>query len=109
MDKDDTADIISLIGVSAALQLSGLPFQGPLSAAKVGFVEGNYVLNPSLSELENSKLDMVIAGSTDAVFMVESEAKENRGSNAGSNFICSTRNETKFGFNEELCHKKLNL
>ena len=76
MDKDDTADIISLIGVSAALQLSGLPFQGPLSAAKVGFVEGNYVLNPSLSELENSKLDMVIAGSTDAVFMVESEAKE---------------------------------
>ena len=76
MDKDDTADIISLIGVSAALQLSGLPFQGPLAAAKVGFVEGNYVLNPSLSELENSKLDMVIAGSTDAVFMVESEAKE---------------------------------
>ncbi len=76
MDKDDTADIISLIGVSAALQLSGLPFQGPLSAAKVGFVDGNYVLNPSLSELENSKLDMVIAGSTDAVFMVESEAKE---------------------------------
>jgi len=76
MDKDDTADIISLVGVSAALQLSGLPFQGPLSAAKVGFVDGNYVLNPSLSELENSKLDMVIAGSTDAVFMVESEAKE---------------------------------
>ncbi len=76
MDKDDTADIISLIGVSAALQLSGLPFQGPLSAAKIGFIDGNYVLNPSLSDLKKSELEMVIAGSSDAVFMVESEAKE---------------------------------
>ena len=76
IDKDDTADIISLIGVSAALQLSGLPFQGPLSAAKIGFIDGNYVLNPSLSDLKKSELEMVIAGSTDAVFMVESEAKE---------------------------------
>ena len=76
MDKDDTADIISLIGVSAALQISGLPFQGPLSAAKIGFIDGNYVLNPSITDLNNSKLDMVIAGSTDAIFMVESEAEE---------------------------------
>ena len=76
IDKDDTADIISLIGVSAALQLSGLPFQGPLSAAKVGFIDGNYVLNPSLNDLKKSELEMVIAGSSDAVFMVESEAKE---------------------------------
>ena len=76
IDKDDTADIISLIGVSAALQLSGLPFQGPLSAAKIGFIDGNYVLNPSLSDLKKSQLEMVIAGSSDAVFMVESEAKE---------------------------------
>ncbi len=76
MDKDDTADIISLIGVSAALQISGLPFQGPLSAAKIGFIDGNYVLNPSITDLKNSKLDMVIAGSTDAIFMVESEAEE---------------------------------
>ena len=76
IDKDDTADIISLIGVSAALQLSGLPFQGPLSAAKVGFIDGKYVLNPSLSDLKKSELEMVIAGSSDAVFMVESEAKE---------------------------------
>ena len=76
IDKDDTADIISLIGVSAALQLSGLPFQGPLSAAKIGFIDGNYVLNPSLSDLKKSELEMVIAGSSDAVFMVESEAKE---------------------------------
>ncbi|MFL2743064.1 MAG: polyribonucleotide nucleotidyltransferase [Gammaproteobacteria bacterium] len=76
IDSDDTADVISLIGVSAALQLSGLPFSGPLSAARVGFVDGNYVLNPGIQDLKNSQLDMVIAGSTDAVFMVESEASE---------------------------------
>ena len=76
IDSDDTADIISLIGVSAALQISGLPFLGPLSAARVGFIDGNYVLNPSIKDLKESQLDMVIAGSTDAVFMVESEASE---------------------------------
>ena len=76
MDKDDDADIISLIGASAALQLSGLPFQGPLSAARIGFKEGNYLLNPGLEELKTSALNMVVAGSEDAVFMVESEAAE---------------------------------
>ena len=76
IDNDDTADIISLIGVSAALQLSGLPFSGPLSAARVGFIDGSYILNPGLKDLEESQLDMVVAGSTDAVFMVESEASE---------------------------------
>jgi polyribonucleotide nucleotidyltransferase len=76
IDKDDTADIISLIGVSAALQLSGLPFSGPLSAARVGYIDGNYVLNPGTEALKESQLDMVIAGSEDAVFMVESEASE---------------------------------
>jgi polyribonucleotide nucleotidyltransferase len=76
IDSDDTADIISLIGVSAALQLSGLPFSGPLSAARVGFIDGNYVLNPGIKALKESQLDMVIAGSSDAVFMVESEASE---------------------------------
>ena len=76
IDNDDTADIISLIGVSAALQLSGLPFSGPLSAARVGFIDGRYILNPGLKDLEESQLDMVVAGSTDAVFMVESEASE---------------------------------
>ncbi len=76
IDNDDTADIISLIGVSAALQLSGLPFLGPLSAARVGFIDGCYILNPGLKDLEESQLDMVVAGSTDAVFMVESEASE---------------------------------
>ncbi len=76
IDKNDDADVISIIGASAALQLSGLPFQGPLSAAKVGFIDGNYVLNPSLEDLENSSLNMMVAGSQDAIFMVESEAKE---------------------------------
>ena len=76
MDKNDDADVISIIGASAALQLSGLPFQGPLSAAKVGFIDGNYVLNPSLEEIESSSLNMMVAGSQDAIFMVESEAKE---------------------------------
>ena len=76
IDNDDTADIISLIGVSAALQLSGLPFSGPLSAARVGFIDGSYILNPGLKDLKESQLDMVVAGSTDAVFMVESEASE---------------------------------
>ena len=76
IDKDDTADIISLIGVSAALQLSGLPFSGPLSAARVGYIDGSYILNPGIEALKESQLDMVIAGSEDAVFMVESEASE---------------------------------
>ena len=76
IDNDDTADIISLIGVSAALQLSGLPFSGPLSAARVGFIDGSYILNPGLKDLKESQLDMVVAGSTDAVFMDESEASE---------------------------------
>ena len=69
MDKNDDADAISIIGASAALQLSGLPFQGPLSAAKVGFIDGNYVLNPSLDELKSSALNMMVAGSQDAIFM----------------------------------------
>ena len=76
MDKNDDADVISIIGASAALQLSGLPFQGPLSAAKVGFIDGNYTLNPSLDDLKESSLNMMVAGSQDAIFMVESEAKE---------------------------------
>ncbi len=69
-------DIPALIGASAALALSGLPFQGPLGAARVGYANGNYLLNPSLSELENSELDMVVAGTEQAVIMVESEARE---------------------------------
>ena len=75
-DKDIDPDVLSFLGASAALAISGLPFQGPLGAVRVGFIEGQYVLNPKRSEMENSFLDMVIAGSDSAVIMVESEAKE---------------------------------
>ena len=67
---------MSFLAASAAVSISGLPFNGPLGAIRVGFIDGNYCINPSRSELENSHLDMVIAGSDSAVIMVESEAKE---------------------------------
>jgi polyribonucleotide nucleotidyltransferase len=69
-------DIPALIGASAALGLSGVPFAGPLGAARVGYIDGAYVLNPTYAELKESDLDMVVAGTRDAVLMVESEAKE---------------------------------
>ena len=72
--KDYNPDIASMIGTSAALCVAGVPFDGPMGAARVGFVDGSYVLNPSYEELEDSYLDMVVAGT--AVLMVESEAKE---------------------------------
>ena len=75
-DKDVDPDILSFLAASAALAISGLPFNGPLGAIRVGFIDGNYCINPTRSELENSHLDMVIAGSDAAVIMVESEAKE---------------------------------
>ena len=75
-DKDVDPDILSFLAASAAVSISGLPFNGPLGAIRVGFIDGNYCINPSRSELENSHLDMVIAGSDSAVIMVESEAKE---------------------------------
>ncbi|SVC07112.1 uncharacterized protein METZ01_LOCUS259966, partial [marine metagenome] len=75
-DKDEDPDTTSFLGASAALAISGLPFNGPLGAVRVGFIDGKYVINPKRSELENSYLDMVIAGSDSAVIMVESEAKE---------------------------------
>ena len=73
-DKENEADILSIIASSAALAISGMPFMGPVGASRVGFIEGKYVLNPSKTELENSKLDLVVAGTKDAVLMVESEA-----------------------------------
>ena len=75
-DKDEDPDVLSFLGASAALAISGLPFEGPLGAARVGFIEGQYTINPKRSEMENSYLDMVIAGSDAAVIMVESEARE---------------------------------
>lgn len=67
-------DIPALLGASAALAISGVPFQGPIAAAKVGYVEGQYVLNPSVSQLKDSQLDLVVAGTAEAVLMVESQA-----------------------------------
>ena len=74
-DKENEADILSIIASSAALAISGMPFMGPVGASRVGFIDGKYVLNPSKKELVNSKLDLVVAGTKDAVLMVESEAK----------------------------------
>jgi polyribonucleotide nucleotidyltransferase len=68
-------DIPALLGASAALALSGLPFMGPIGAARVGYREGNYLLNPTMSEVRESELDLVVAGTAKAVLMVESEAK----------------------------------
>ena len=73
-DKENEADILSIIASSAALAISGMPFLGPVGASRVGFIDGKYVLNPSKEELKNSKLDLVVAGTKDAVLMVESEA-----------------------------------
>jgi len=72
-DRENEADILSIIAASAALAISGMPFMGPVGASRVGFIDGKYVLNPSKKELENSKLDLVVAGTKDAVLMVESE------------------------------------
>ncbi len=73
-DKENEADILSIIASSAALAISGMPFMGPVGASRVGYIDGKYVLNPSKVELEKSKLDLVVAGTKDAVLMVESEA-----------------------------------
>ncbi|MBZ2189396.1 polyribonucleotide nucleotidyltransferase [Alcanivorax sp. JB21] len=75
-DKDADPDIAALLGTSAALAISGIPFDGPLGAARVGFRNGMYELNPRYSELKDSELDLVVAGTESAVLMVESEAKE---------------------------------
>jgi len=76
MNPEVHGDIPALIGASAALALSGIPFAGPIGAAKVGYVDGKYVLNPTISELKTSDLELVVAGTANAVLMVESEAKE---------------------------------
>ena len=72
-DNENEADILSIIASSAALAISGLPFQGPIAASRVGYINDKYVLNPSKEQLVESKLDLVVAGTKDAVLMVESE------------------------------------
>jgi polyribonucleotide nucleotidyltransferase len=75
-DLETDPDIVAMIGSSAALTISGVPFLGPIGAARVGYIDGRYVLNPQIDEMPNSKLDLVVAGTTEGVLMVESEAKE---------------------------------
>jgi polyribonucleotide nucleotidyltransferase len=75
-DLENDPDILAMVAASAALTLSGAPFMGPIGAARVGFVNNEYVLNPQLDEMVESQLDLVVAGTQDAVLMVESEAKE---------------------------------
>ena len=75
-DLENDPDIIGMIGASAALVLSGAPFMGPIGAARVGYKDGNYLINPTADDMEESDLDLVVAGTSDAVMMVESEAKE---------------------------------
>jgi len=76
VDPEIDPDIVAMIGASAALTLTGAPFRGPIGAARVGFVDGKYILNPSATQLVESRLNLVVAGTRKAVLMVESEAKE---------------------------------
>jgi polyribonucleotide nucleotidyltransferase len=75
-DLENDPDILAMVAASAALTLSGVPFMGPIGAARVGFINNEYVLNPQIDEMSESQLDLVVAGTQDAVLMVESEAKE---------------------------------
>jgi polyribonucleotide nucleotidyltransferase len=75
-DLENDPDILAMVAASAALTLSGAPFMGPIGAARVGFINNEFVLNPQIDEMQESQLDLVVAGTADAVLMVESEAKE---------------------------------
>jgi len=75
-DLENDPDIVAMVAASAALVISGAPFMGPIAGARVGFVNGEYVLNPTLDEMRDSRMDLVVAGTHDAVMMVESEIQE---------------------------------
>ncbi|HTO30785.1 MAG TPA: polyribonucleotide nucleotidyltransferase, partial [Pararhizobium sp.] len=75
-DLENDPDILAIVATSAALTLSGVPFMGPIGGARVGYINGEYVLNPHVDEMQESKLDLIVAGTNEAVLMVESEAKE---------------------------------
>src|ERR1700730_14084304 len=75
-DLENDPDIVALVGASAALTLSGIPFMGPIGGGRVGYIDGKYVLNPQLDEMTHSQLDLIVAGTQEGVLMVESEAKE---------------------------------
>ncbi|PHR93651.1 MAG: polyribonucleotide nucleotidyltransferase [Robiginitomaculum sp.] len=75
-DLENEPDVLGMIAASAAITLSGIPFMGPIAAARVGYIDGEYVLQPTIAQTEDSELDLVVAGTVDAVMMVESQAKE---------------------------------
>jgi polyribonucleotide nucleotidyltransferase len=75
-DMENDPDVVAMIGASAALTISGIPFMGPIAAARVGYIDGQYKLNPQVDEMPSSDLDLVVAGTQEGVLMVESEAKE---------------------------------
>ena len=75
-DMENNPDIVAMLGASAALTISGVPFYGPIGAARVGLIDDNFVLNPTITQMENSTLDLVMAGTSEGVLMVESEANE---------------------------------
>src|SRR3977135_2893033 len=75
-DLENGPDVVALIGSSAALTISGIPFMGPIAGCRVGYIAGEYVVNPTIDQLPNSQLDLLVAGTGEGVLMVESEAKE---------------------------------
>ncbi len=75
-DQENDPDVLAMVAASAALALSGAPFMGPIAGARVGLIDGEYVVNPTIDEMEETELDLLVAGTSDAVMMVESEAKE---------------------------------
>ena len=76
MDPEIQTDVIAMIGASAALAISGIPFNGPIGGARVGYIDNKYCLNPELSSMSDSQLNLVVAGTSEAILMVESEANE---------------------------------
>ena len=75
-DLENDPDVVAMVAVSAALTISGVPFRGPIGGARVGYIDGEYVLNPTIDQMQETNLDLVVAGTSDAVLMVESEADE---------------------------------
>ena len=75
-DLENDSDVPAMIGASAALTLSGIPFMGPIGGARIGYINGEYILNPTMDQIQESQLDLMVAGTTEGVLMVESEAKE---------------------------------
>src|SRR4030095_6894004 len=75
-DGENEPDILAMIAASAALTISGVPFMGPIGSARVGYIDGEYILNPTQEQIKEGQLDLVVAGTPNAVMMVESEAKE---------------------------------